>query len=435
MDRVAPVISTTYRFSSSLIRTSLTASLRVEISAIETHGLMRVRGCVRPGLSPKIRPQALEVLLHREEWTRALLDRLEAKQVTPEDFGAGARQQLVSHPSDAVRERAQRLFAQPISPERQQLVAQYLPEITKTAGNSSRGAAHFAQQCAVCHRLNQQGGGAGPDLATLVDRSPERMLIAILDPNRAVEDRYLNYVAQTRDGEEYSGLLAAESANSLTLVSASGARATLLRSDVVSLTSTRRSIMPEGFEQFLKPPDMADLLAFLNAAAVPPRRFPGNRPEPVKPDASGALRLTSIKAEIFGDGIAFEAQYKNLGSWNNEDARAGWTLEVPAGGAYDVWLHWACHDNEAGDTFRFQVGEEVLTAKVPSTRTWDIYEARRFGRLDLKEGQQRAVFQAAPPLRSYLIDLREVRLVPVSSTAQPQFERGGTGPQRAALQP
>jgi putative heme-binding domain-containing protein len=227
------------------------------------------------GLSPNIRAQALEVLLRRDEWTRALLDCLEAKQLTPEDFGAGARQQLVSHPSDEVRERARRLLAQSISPERQQLVAQYLPEVTKAAGNSSRGAAHFALQCAVCHRLNQQGDGAGPDLATLVDRSPERMLIAILDPNRAVEDRYLNFVAQMRDGEEYSGLLVAESANSITLVSATGARTTLLRSDVTSLTSTRRSIMPEGFEQFLKPPAMADLLAFLNAAAVPPRRFPG----------------------------------------------------------------------------------------------------------------------------------------------------------------
>src|SRR6185436_8375778 len=98
-------------------------------------------------------------------------------------------------------------------------------------------------------------------------------------------------------------------------------------------------IMPEGFEQFLKPSDLGDLLAFLDTAVIPPRSFPGNRPAIVKADAGGALRLRADNAEIHGDGIAFESQYKNLGSWNSVDARAVWTVQVPVAGAYDVWLH------------------------------------------------------------------------------------------------
>jgi len=377
------------------------------------------------GYSPSVRAQALDLLFRREEWTRALLERLETKKLAVEDLGAGARQRLLTHPSDALRERARRVLAQPINLERQKLIEQYLPVVQTTSGNATRGAAHFAQHCAICHRLNQQGAGAAPDLATVVDRSPERMLIAILDPNRAVEDRYLNYLARTKAGDEFSGMLAGESANSITLIGASGARETLLRSDIESLAGTRLSIMPEGFEQFLQPPDVADLLAFLDTATAPPRAFPGNRPVVVQAEAGGALRLRSTNGEIHGDGIAFEPQYKNLGSWNSVDARAVWTVQVPAAGAYDVWLHWACHENEAGDTFRFQLADAAFTAKVPGTGTWDIYRAEKFARLNLPAGRQRAVFQAEAPLRAYLIDLLEVRLVPATAEAPPKFDEVG----------
>ena len=91
-----------------------------------------------------------------------------------------------------------------------------------------------------------------------------------------------------------------------------------------------------------------------------------------------------------------------------------------------MWLQWACHDNEAGDAFRFQVGEGIVTAKIPGTRTWDNYEARKFGHIELAAGRHRAVFQAALPLRQYLIDLLEVRLVPADHVDAPSFPPTGT---------
>jgi hypothetical protein len=239
-----------------------------------------------------------------------------------------------------------------------------------------------------------------------------------------VEDRYLNHVARVRGGDEFSGMIAGESANSITLVSPAGVRETILRADLESLTSTRLSLMPEGFEQFLQPHDIADLIAHMEASATPPRRFAGNNPEPVVAGTDGALRLAASNAEIHGEGIVFETQYGNLGSWNGAEARAAWTVQVPATGVYDVWIQWACHDNEAGDTFRFQIGGQTLSAKVPGTGTWDVYRAEKFGQVELSSGALRAVFQAGPGLRSYLIDLEQICLVP-AGVGKPRFREVG----------
>ena len=51
----------------------------------------------------------------------------------------------------------------------------------------------FKKLCASCHRLGKEGVEVGPDLATLTDKSPEALLIAILDPNRAFETKYTEF--------------------------------------------------------------------------------------------------------------------------------------------------------------------------------------------------------------------------------------------------
>ena len=377
-----------------------------------------------PSLMPSQREQSAEVLLRRAAWTRLLLDGLEARALSPSDLGASVRQRLLAQTDAKLRERAAGLLAAPSGIGRAQLIARYLPAVRGARGDAARGRALFQQHCVACHRLRGEGQGAAPDLASVVDRSPERMLIAILDPNRAVEDRYLNHLARTRAGDEFSGMLAGESANSITLVSPAGARETILRADMESLTSTRLSLMPEGFEQFLQPQDIADLLAHLDANAASPRRFAGNSPAMVHAGPDGSLRLLASSAEIYGEGIAFETQYENLGSWNGADAHAVWSVEVPKAGRYEVWLHWACHDLEAGDALRIQAGESSLTMKIPGTGDWDHYRGEPVGTIEVPGGTVRVAVRPEPGLRGYLIDLREIRLVK-SGSGRPVFPAVG----------
>jgi hypothetical protein len=183
----------------------------------------------------------------------------------------------------------------------------------------------------------------------------------------------------------------------------------------------------------LTPQKVADLIAYIDASAIPPKTFPGNQPALVKQDEAGALRLRASNAEIYGERLGFEAKYKNLGTWHGRNDRSVWTVQVPSSGSYEVWLHWACPAGEAGDDFRFRIGDVSLTGIVPSTGTWDLYKHAKFGTLELKAGQQRAVFEAQPPLKSYLIDLLEVRLVPANAaTPAPAFEQVGSAHKQSA---
>ena len=122
--------------------------------------------------------------------------------------------------------------------------------------------------CASCHRLGNEGVEVGPDLAALADKSPESLLIAILDPNRAVETKYVGFTIATTDGRILSGLVSNESATAVTLRRQDGKEDVLLRSQIEEMTSSGQSLMPEGMEKDLKPRDLADLIAFLASAGA-----------------------------------------------------------------------------------------------------------------------------------------------------------------------
>ena len=103
------------------------------------------------------------------------------------------------------------------------------------------------------------------------NKSPAALLIAILDPNRAVEDRYVNYIAQLDDGRQFSGVLASESGGSLTLRVQDGKEQVILRKQLEVLRNTGKSLMPEGLEKDVSDQELADVIAYVSGTASPPR--------------------------------------------------------------------------------------------------------------------------------------------------------------------
>ncbi len=218
-----------------------------------------------PNLSPRLRAEATEVLFARAERLNALLGAAEAGTFSLADLEAARLQALAKHSSESVRSRANPLLAKIKTGSRQDLVAAY-SDALKRHGDISRGRQVFQKICAACHRLDGVGHEIGPSLASFRTRGPEAILVNVLDPNREVNPQYLNYLLVTADGRSVTGMIASETANSVTLKRAENATDTVERTDIEELRSSGLSIMPEGLEKQIDPAGMADLLAYLMTA-------------------------------------------------------------------------------------------------------------------------------------------------------------------------
>jgi putative membrane-bound dehydrogenase-like protein len=362
--------------------------------------------------TPALRGQILDSLMAREAWAVAMLEAVEKGTVPAAQLDARRRQQLLSNASAKVRMRAEKILAGAVDANRTKLIEQYKPALTAN-GDNERGKAIFAKRCANCHRLENVGHLVGSDLSAMTNRALDVYLIAILDPNRAVEDRYLDYTALTGDGKTTSGILINETGNSITLAQPEGKQVQILRSELEQLKSTGKSLMPEGVEKDITIEEMGHLLTYLRGSGLPPKQFPGNKPEVVRPFVDGSIRLLALNARIYGPTIVFEEQYRNLGYWSSQEDHAGWNLEVEQAGEYRVTLDYACADAAAGDSYIVSIAGQTVGGKVPGTGNWDTYKGLTAGIVKLEKGPAELLIRSDGAIKSALMDLRGIRLVPV----------------------
>ncbi|WP_435020039.1 PVC-type heme-binding CxxCH protein [Tundrisphaera sp. TA3] len=365
------------------------------------------------GHSPSLRAAILDTLLSREAWGEALLAAAEAGAIAPGDIGPGDRERLLRARSAPSRDRAAALFVGARGP-RADVIARYRDAMPRE-GDPKAGMAVFRKNCAACHRLGGEGAEVGPDLSTITDRSDEVLLTAVLDPNRAFEARFTTFLIATADGRTLSGIVASETAASITLLRQDGQGDIVPRSEIAEMTSSGKSLMPEGLEETIPPRDLADLFAALRAAGPPPRTIPGNRPERVGPGPDGAILLKAQAAEIRGPNLTLEPTYHNLGYWTSAEDRAAWEFQVERPGRYEVELEWACDDSSANNAYLLDFGASRIAGKVAGTGSWDAYRWQKVGGLDLASGTHRLEVRPAGPIRTALFDLRTIRLRPAAA--------------------
>ncbi len=215
-------------------------------------------------LSPRLRVRAAETLFSRTGSTRRLLAAVADSKVARADLDPARVRLLKGHRDKQIRDRALELFPDGGSGARKEVVKKYQAAL-KTAGDVARGRTAFRKICAACHRLEGHGKPVGAELAGIADRGFAAVLLNVLDPNREVKPKFLSYVLATNSGQIVTGMITAETANSITLRRTDGTTATVLRVDIEELNSTGLSFMPEGLEKQVTIPMMADLLAYLAA--------------------------------------------------------------------------------------------------------------------------------------------------------------------------
>jgi putative heme-binding domain-containing protein len=171
----------------------------------------------------------------------------------------------MNHPSKSIKERAAKLLAESaVATNRQKVLDAWQP-VLSMQGDAKRGAEVFRQSCAVCHRLNDQGQDVGPNLETVREWTAEAMLTGILDPSRQFEPKFVAYTATTNAGETIYGVITGETGSSVTMKGLDGKDRAVPRTELQSLTSSNRSLMPDGFESSMSKQQMADLMQFLKA--------------------------------------------------------------------------------------------------------------------------------------------------------------------------
>ena len=372
-------------------------------------------------LGPLARDRVVAAMLTRENVTLRLLKAIEASDISALDLTATHRQILLSHDLESVRLQATKLFGTTSDAERVRLINDYLP-VVKAGGDTERGFVLFGKTCAQCHKLRGVGHDVGPSLAGLLNKSAEHLTTHVLNPDKAIEDKYRNYTVITTDGRIVNGLLANESANSITIAGPNSQLTEVRRSDIEEDGFKRniRSMMPTGLEKYLSASQLADVVAFVQANQNPPKQFDGNRPTAMSL-VDGAIRLTASVAEIYGPTIVYENRFKNIGFWQNLDDRAVWTAQIPTDGKYDVYMDWAVDNGTANQGFVCLLGDKVINGRVEGTGTWEDYQQKKIGTVELTAGLTRVMFRADEGLQGFLVDLREICLVPAGEQPPEHF--------------
>ncbi len=222
-------------------------------------------------LGPKLREVILQSMVQYPESTLALADAIEMKTISPSQLPPTVRQTLEKHPNSDVRKRFTKLLetSKPTSDEIQKIIDAYRPTVDTVDAKGSavlaRGKAAFEKNCAACHRIENLGNDVGPPLKSLHEKSPEQLLISILDPNREVDPRFQAWVVLLDDGRVLTGIIREETANGIVLAEANGKLTPIERSEIEQLKGSGVSLMPTGLNQQLTQDSAAELIAWLRS--------------------------------------------------------------------------------------------------------------------------------------------------------------------------
>jgi putative membrane-bound dehydrogenase-like protein len=212
--------------------------------------------------SPGMRTEVVALLAGRRSWIKPVLDAVGNGLVYPAEIQTNRRAQLMRDRDPAIRERAQALLGALAPGPRAPVIDKYKPAI-EHAGDAERGRVVFERECKACHKVGERGFAVGPNLGSTMRKTPEEILVSVLDPNREAPPEFQEYTVALDDGRVVSGLVASETPASFVLRGREGVEQTILRRNVAEISATGKSLMPEGLEKTISPAEMHDLITFV----------------------------------------------------------------------------------------------------------------------------------------------------------------------------
>jgi putative membrane-bound dehydrogenase-like protein len=215
-----------------------------------------------PSQTPVVRRRIMNAMIRSPVRTKELLGAIDAKQLSVLEIDAASVQTLINHKDESIREQARKLLAAAVPAERKQVLEAYQTALALKA-DPRRGRAVFEKNCANCHKIGDLGVDVAPDISDSRTKTPAQLLTDILNPNQAIDNNYVSYTVLTKDGKAETGIVATETATSITLRQPEGKTVLILRQEIEELRSNGVSLMPEGLEKNVSVEQMADLISFI----------------------------------------------------------------------------------------------------------------------------------------------------------------------------
>jgi putative heme-binding domain-containing protein len=129
--------------------------------------------------------------------------------------------------------------------------------------------AYEAAQCLACHKMGNEGTGAGgPDLTAISSRFTRKdILESIIEPSKVISEQYQNLAVVRKSGEPVVGRLLEETNDKLVLQPdlLKPDKVEVKKSDVQRRVPSKLSGMPEGLVNVLTQDELLDLMAYLEA--------------------------------------------------------------------------------------------------------------------------------------------------------------------------
>ncbi len=149
--------------------------------------------------------------------------------------------------------------AEPPAGLQEELSKAPLSDLAKAArerGDASRGAVLFFQPFLTCSRCHdgETGTQLGPDIAKAgKEVTAEYLIESVLFPSKLIKKGYETITLTTTDERTLTGLVAAETPDTLTLIdpAANGKRVSIPKADIVKRTAGTQSLMPDGLANLL----------------------------------------------------------------------------------------------------------------------------------------------------------------------------------------
>jgi putative membrane-bound dehydrogenase-like protein len=219
--------------------------------------------------APALRGQLVSLLCTRPEWAGQLLDAIARRAIPARDLTPTLAQTIARWDKPALHARLESVWGKvPTlgSPEKVRRIAEIrglLPEGDK--GNAERGKPIFKENCAICHKLFDEGESIGPDLTGAERGNLDFLLTSLVDPSALIRKEYQAQIVALNDGRVLTGLIVDENDQTLTLVDANRQKVAIPRGSVEAIKPSDVSLMPEGLLDKLTEPRIRDLFRYLQS--------------------------------------------------------------------------------------------------------------------------------------------------------------------------